>query len=160
MLKKVIFAITTFFSSYILNVNSSEYVSLKNQECRATPKVINVNTDEPVFYPYSIKVNKCSGSCNNINNPYAKLCIPDTIKNINVKIFNLMQRINGKNMTCKCICRLTAAVGNSRQRWNEGTCRCECKEELINKIVCDKGTFSIQVTENANVIRLVVLDSI
>ena len=57
----------------------------------ARPKIIDVNSNEPVFYPYSIKVNKCSESCSNINNPYAKLCIPDIIKTINVKVFNLYQ---------------------------------------------------------------------
>ena len=41
--------------------------------------------------------------------------------------------------TCKCICKLTSAVCNSRQIWNEDKCRCECKEDLINKMVCDKG---------------------
>ena len=46
------------------------------------------------FYPYSIKINKCKGSCNTINDPYSKLCVPDTIKHINVKVFNLMSRIN------------------------------------------------------------------
>ena len=132
----------TFFS--IPYVNSLECISMNNQECKARPKIIDVNNNEPVFYPYSIKVNKCSGSCSNINDPCAKLCVPDIIKNINVKVFNLMSRINETreiiwHETCKCVCRLTSAVCNSRQIWNEDKCRCECKEELINKMVCDKG---------------------
>ena len=80
---------------------------MNNQECKA--KIINVNNNEPAFYPYTIKVNKCSGSCSNINDPYAKLCVPDIIKNINVMVFNLMSRINEARQiiwheTCKCIC--------------------------------------------------------
>ena len=67
---------------------------MNNQECKARPKLIDVNNNEPVFYPHSIKVNKRSGSCSNINDPYAKLCVRDIIKNINVKVFNLMSRIN------------------------------------------------------------------
>ena len=67
---------------------------MNNQECKARPEIIDVNSNEPVFYPYGIKINKCSGSCSNINDPYAKLCVPDIIKNINVRIFNLMSRIN------------------------------------------------------------------
>ena len=58
-------------------------------------KIINPNTNEPAFYPFQIKINKCSGRYNNINDPYAKLCIPDVVKNINVRVFNLMSRING-----------------------------------------------------------------
>ena len=79
---------------------------MNNQECKARPKIINVNNNEPVFYPYSIKVNKCSGSYSNINDPYAILCVLGIIKNINVKVFNLMSRINETiwHETCKCIC--------------------------------------------------------
>ena len=67
---------------------------MKNQEWKIRSKIINVNTNESMFYPYSITINKCRGSCNTINDPYAKLCVPDTIKNTNVKIFNLMSRTN------------------------------------------------------------------
>ena len=140
-IKKTFAVITTFFSlSY---VNSLECVSMNIQECKARPKTINVNNNEPVFYPYSIRVNNCSGSCSNINDPYAKLCLPDIIKNINVKVFNLMSRINETRQiiwheTCKCVCRLTSVVCNSRQIWNKDKCRCECKEDLVNKMVCDK----------------------
>ena len=87
-----------------------------------------------MFYPYSIKINKCKGSCNTINDPYAKLCVPDTIKNINVKVFNPMSRTNETrhiecHKTCKCKYRLNTSVCNNKQRWNE---ECECKE-LIDK---------------------------
>ena len=60
-------------------------VSMNNQECKIRPQLINVNTNEPIFYPYSIKINKCSGSCNSINYRYARLCVPDTTKNIMLK---------------------------------------------------------------------------
>ena len=117
---------------------------MSNQECKVSPKIINVNNNEPVFYPYSIKIIKFSGSCNNINDPYAKLCVPDIIKNINVKVFNLMSRINEtrqliRHETCKCVCRLTSSICNSRQIWNQDKCRCECKEDLIDKGICNKG---------------------
>ena len=44
------------------------------------------------FYPFSIKTNKCSGSCNNVNDPYTEICVPDVIKDLNIKVFNLMSR--------------------------------------------------------------------
>ena len=52
-----------------------------NQKCKVRPEIINVNSDELVFYPFSIKTSKCSGSWNNINDPYAKMCVPDVVKN-------------------------------------------------------------------------------
>ena len=54
----------------------------------------NINSNEPTFYPSSVKVSKCSGSCNNINDPYSKVCVPDVVKNINAIVFNLMSRTN------------------------------------------------------------------
>ena len=71
---------------------------MKNQECKVRPEIINVNSNEPVFYLFSIKTSKCSGSCNNINDPFAKICVPDVIKDLNVKVFNLMSRTNETRM--------------------------------------------------------------
>ena len=45
---------------------------MNNQECKIRSDIINVNTNEPIFYPYSIKINKCRDSCNTINDPYSK----------------------------------------------------------------------------------------
>ena len=67
---------------------------MNNQECKERPQIINVNSDESVLFPFSIKTSKCSGSYNNINDLYAKICVPDVIKNLNVKVFNLMPRTN------------------------------------------------------------------
>ena len=64
------------------------------QECKVRPQILNVNWDDPVLFPISIKTSKCSGSCNNINNPYAKLRVPDIVKNLNLKVFTLMSKTN------------------------------------------------------------------
>ena len=101
------FTAITFFSYNILNVNSLECLSMSNQECKIRPEIINVNANEPMFYPYSIAINKSKGSCNTMNDPYDKLYVLDTVKNINVKLFNLMSRTNEArhielHKTCKC----------------------------------------------------------
>ena len=116
---------------------------MTNQECKVRPQILNVNSNEPVFYPFSIKTSKRSSSCNNINDPYAKMCVPDVAKTLDVKVFNLMSTTNETrhikcHETCKCKCRLDASVCNNKQRWNDNKCRCECKE-LIDKDACDKG---------------------
>ena len=72
--------------------NALKYVSVNNQECKVRPEIKNINSNQPSFYHYSVKMNKCSGSCNNINDTYAQLFVPDIIKNINVKEFNLILR--------------------------------------------------------------------
>ena len=63
----------TLFICSVLNVNPLKYVSMNNQDCKIRTKIIDINNNEPLFYPNSIKVNKYSGSCNNINDPYTKL---------------------------------------------------------------------------------------
>ena len=99
-----------------------------------------------MFYPFSIKISKCSGSCNNINDPYAKLCVLDVVKNLNIKVFNLMSRTSETrhikwHEMCKCKCKLDASVCNNKQRWNEDKCMCECKELIDNNCQseCDKS---------------------
>ena len=115
------------------------------QECKVRPQTVNVNSKDTVFFSFSIKTSKCSGSCNNINNPYAKLCIPDVVENLNVKVFNLISRTNETrhtewHETCKCKCRLNASVCNSKKCWNKDKFRCEWKK-LIDKALTliDKG---------------------
>ena len=68
---------------------------MNNQECKVRSKIVDINSNNPIFYPFSVKTNRCSVNCNNINDPYAKICVPDTVKNLNVRVFNLMSRING-----------------------------------------------------------------
>ena len=82
-------------SSSFASVNSLSCISMSNQECKTTPQVVNVNGDEPVCFPFCIKSSKCSGSCNNINHLYAKMCVPDVVKSLNIKVLNLMSRTNG-----------------------------------------------------------------
>ena len=140
--KKCFFTGLAFLST-LTSVNSLSCISINNQECKVKPQIVNVNKDDPVFYPFSIKTSKCSGSCNNVSNPHAKMCVPDVAKNWNVKAFDLMSRSNEIKQikwqeTCKCKCRLDASVWNNKQRWNDDKCRCGCKE-LIDKGVCDKG---------------------
>ena len=132
-IKKHFFTAMTFFNYNVLNVNSLECVSMDNQECKIRPEIINLNTNEPLFYPYGIKINSCKSSCNTINDPYAKKCLPDQIKNTNVKVFNLMSRTNETrhikwHRACKCKCRLDASICNNKQRWKGDKCICECKK--------------------------------
>ena len=140
LIKKVFFLGLKILSNF---TNALDCVSIKNQECKVRLEIVDINSNSPIFYPFSIKINKCSGSCNNVNNPYAKICVPDVIKDLNVKVFNLMSRTNETRFikwheTCKCKCRLDGSICNSKQRWSENKCMCECKE-LTDKRTCDKG---------------------
>ena len=103
----------------LYRVNPLECISMNNQECKLRTEIVNINSNEPLFYPFSIKASKCSSSCHNINDPYAKLRVLDVVKNIYIKVFDLKSRTNETrhikwHETCKCKCRLDASVYNNK----------------------------------------------
>ena len=140
LIKKVSFLRLTILSNF---TNALDCISMKNCECNVRSEINYINSNNPIFYPFSIKVNKCSGNCNDINHPHARICVPDIVKNLNLGVFNLMSRTNDTKFIewhkkCKFISRFDKIICNNKQRWNKDKCRCECKE-LVDEDVCDKG---------------------
>ena len=95
---KNVFTAMTFFSC-----NALKWVLMRIQECKVRSATINIDSDKLLFYPFSIAINKCNGS----GNPYAKLCFPNFVKDMNIKVFNLILRINETihaswHETCAC----------------------------------------------------------
>ena len=130
----------------IIKTKALECVSVVNQKCTPRPKILDINegVGEALFYPYNVLVNKCSGSCNTLHDPIAKLCVPNIVKRVNMKVYNFLMRLNEtRNVlwdeSCKCICKLNSLVFNSKQIWNSDTCRCDCNEDFAGIISCDKG---------------------
>ena len=81
---KKIFCIGSLFLSSLLGINPLNAIllrciSLKNQEYKVTPKTVDINSNNPIFYPCSVKLNKCRGNYNNINDPHAKTCVLETV---------------------------------------------------------------------------------
>ena len=74
----------------VLKVNTLEGLSVINRECMPRPKILDVNEGvcEALFYPYNVLVNKCSGSCNTLDNPMFRICVPNIVKNVNIKVYN------------------------------------------------------------------------
>ena len=130
----------------IIKTRALECVSLINRKCMPRPKILDVNegVGEALFYLYNVLVNKCIGSCDTINNHMAKLCVPNIIKRINMKVYNFLMRLNETgnvlwHESCKCVCKLNSSVCNSKQIWNSDTCRCDCNEDFESIINCTKG---------------------
>ena len=69
-----------FFHFNLSNINSLKCVSMNNQECKIRPEIINLNTNEPLFSPYSIKINKCKSSCNTTMTNMLKYVFLTTLK--------------------------------------------------------------------------------
>ena len=110
------------------------------------PKILNVNEGigGALFYLYNMLVNKCSGSCDTLDNPMSEMCVPKIIKNVNMKVYMFLMRLNEtRNVlwheSCKCVSRLNSSVCNSKQIWNSDTCRCDCNEDFAGILNCNKG---------------------
>ena len=110
------------------------------------PKILDVNEGigEALFYLYKVLVNKCSGSCNTLDNPMSKICVPKIIKNVNMQVYNFLMRLNEtRNVlwheSCKCVCKLSSSVCNNKQIWNDDTCRCDCNKDFAGIINSAKG---------------------
>ena len=80
----------------MIKTKALEFVSVTNQECMPRPKILDVNegVGEALFYPYNVLVNKCSGSCNTLDDPMAKMCVPNIIKGKNMKVYNFLMRLS------------------------------------------------------------------
>ena len=129
----------------ILKVRALECVSVVNQKCMPRPKILDLNegVGKALFYPYNVQVNKCSGSCNTLDNPIEKLCGPNVIKGLNMKVYDLLTMLNEtRNVlwheSCKCVCKLNSSVCNNKQIWNSDTCRCDCNEDFAGVLSCVK----------------------
>ena len=121
----------------IIKTKALECVSVANQKCMPRPRIPDVNegVGEALFYPYNVLVNKCSGSCNTLDN---------VIKRVNMQVYNFLMMLNEtRNVlwheSCKCICKLISSVCNNKQIWNDDTCRCDCNEDFVGIINCTKG---------------------
>ena len=130
----------------IIKTKVLEFVSVVNQKCMPIPKILDINegVGEALFYPYNVLINKCSGSCDRLDDPMARLCVPDIINNVNKKVYNFLMRLNEtrnvlRHESCKCVCRSNLSVCNSKQIWNSDTCRCDCNEDFVSIINCAKG---------------------
>ena len=130
----------------IIKKKALECVSVVNLKCMPRPKILDVNkgVGEALFYPHNVLVNKCSGSCDTLDNPMTKLCVPNLIKTVNMQVHNFFMMLNETrnvlwNESCKCVCKLNSSVCHNKQIWNGDTCRCACNEDFAGIINCTIG---------------------
>ena len=120
--------------------NHTKCVSLSNQKCEIQPTFINLHPNEYSqefhYYPFSVKLDRCVESCDNLNDLSNKVCVPNKTEHLNVNLFNMITGINeskllAKYMSCKCKCEFDERKCNSDQWLNNDNCRCDCCYILI-----------------------------
>ena len=135
-----------FFGLLIDTVSISSHtkcVSLSNQKCMTQPTLISLNPNEYSqelnYYSFTVKLDRCVGSCDTLNDLSNKVCVSNKTEGLNLRVFNMITKINEsktstKHKSCECKCKFDGRKCNSDQWWNKSKCRCECK----NRHACEK----------------------
>ena len=73
-------------------------VSLSDQKCEIQPNLINLHPNEYNqelhYYPFSVKLDKCAGSCNTLNDLSNRIYVPNKTEDLNIHVFNMITRKN------------------------------------------------------------------
>ena len=97
-----------------------------------------MNSQEFHYHPFAVKLDRCVGSCNTLNDLSNKVCIPNKTEDLNLSVFNMIIAINEsknlKGISCKCKRELNGTKCNSTQWWNNDKCWYQCKKHHI----CEK----------------------
>ena len=89
--------IQSFGDSFVsYSKGTMECLTLNNRSCEARSTLIKIISDKTFFHIFTVSVNKCGRSCNTANDPYARVCVLNKVKNMNVKVFNLMFGVKEK----------------------------------------------------------------
>ena len=102
----------------------TKYISLSNQKCIIQCTLINLHPNEYSqefqYYPFVVKLDRCVGSCNTLNDLFNKVCVQNKTEDLNLSVFNMITEINEskiltKDISCECTCRFDGKKYNSDQ---------------------------------------------
>ena len=159
LIKKMFIGLLT---GLVNGCNHTKCASLINKKCQIQPTLINLHPNEYSqefqYYLFAVKLDRCVGSCNALNDSSNKVCIRNKTEDLNLSVFNIITGINElktltKHISCECKCKLDGTKCNSNQWWNKDKCRCECKKQHIcEKRICWNP--STCICENGNLANI------
>ena len=117
----------TFINS--LARGQTKCLFINDELCMVRPTLIDMNPNEVKYYPVMVSLNKCAGNCNVLS---PTISVPKETKDINVKAFNMVTdkdeaKAMAEHISCDCKCKFNSTTCNSKQKWNNKTWQCECK---------------------------------
>ena len=120
--------IKKFFMGSLISIanacNHTKCVSSSNQKCMIQPTFINLHpnkySQEFYYYLFTVKLNKCVGSCNTLNDLSNKVCVPNKTEDLNLNVSNMIKGINEsktltRHISCDCKCIFDGKKFNSHQ---------------------------------------------
>ena len=116
----------------ILNAsNHTKCVSLSRQKCEIQPTLINLHPNEYNqelhYYPFAVKLDRCVGSCNTVNDLSNNVCVPNKTEDLNLNVSNMIRGRNEskmltKHVSCECKCKFDERKYKSDEWWNNDKC--------------------------------------
>ena len=128
LIKKIFIGLLTVL---VNRSNHAKCVSLSSQKCMTQSALINLHPNEYSqelhYYPFAVKLDRCVGSCNTLNDLSNKVCVPNKTEDLNLSVFNMITGINEsktltRQISCECKCRFDGRKCNSDQWWNNDKC--------------------------------------
>ena len=119
--------------------NRTKSVLLSNQKYMIQATLINLHPNEYSpefhFYSFAVKLDRCVGSFNTLNDLSNKVRVPNKTEDLNLNVINIAG-INEwktlmKHLSCECKCIFDGRNCNSDQWWYNIKCRCECKKTCM-----------------------------
>ena len=104
---------TGFLTGLVNGSNHIKYILLSNQKCMIQPILINLNRNEHsqefYYYTFTVKLGRCIGNCNTLNDLSNKVCVPNKTEDLNLSAVNMITGINEpktlrKHISCKLKC--------------------------------------------------------
>ena len=166
LIKQVFIVLLNFSGSLV-----TKCVSLNNELCMSRPNLIDLNPIELNYYPFMVSLDKCSGSCNAADDLSTKTSVPSKRKDMTIKVFNMITRINEaktliQHISCDCKLKSISKTCNSNQKWNSETCKSECKNYCTctndyswnpSICICEKGKYLKSIADTSCVMKLLML---
>ena len=148
LIKKIFIGL---LSGLVNGSNHTKCILLSNQKCMTQPTLINLYPNEysQEFhnYQFAVKLDRCAGSFNTINDLPNKVCVPNKTKDLNLSIFNMITGISESKTLANYIsyerkCKFDGKKCISNQWWNNDKCRCESKKDNIweKDFICNPAT--------------------
>ena len=78
------------FSKYL----TKKCVSLNKELCITRPTFVDLDPVELDYHPFITSLDKCNGICNAVDNLSTNVCVLSEEKDVNVKVFDMITRIN------------------------------------------------------------------
>ena len=95
LIKKIFIGLLT---GLVNGSNHTKCISLSNKKCMIQPTLINLHSNqysqEFHYYPFAVKLDRCVGRCNTLNNLSNKVCVPNKKEDLNTSVFNMITGIN------------------------------------------------------------------